>query len=1488
MPEAFHLHQDYSQPIAAGLAQALSGRGELNVEVTFDTAVQDPETFIYVDLITAAGGQRLHLSVRIKDKLVLLNTQQAGVWGEAVAVDIDFTPLRHWRLWLVLAPDGLFSVKLGQITLCQLATRVRPQNIVTVAGNASHRCALRMAEPSIGLSGVFDSATQTALIHGALPEDFDPALLAFSVADRPIALDRMTPAVIAGQPWLACRLSQADLAEAGPGEMGILVTGPEGDFRVHDVLSHPIVEISQGDIVLRGVTQAPLEDVFWRCRETGAQTATRLVTSGPALSGGRGPGFVRFITPLSEFLRLIPTPEDLAPTAPNVLDLHVAGLAPAPYGIAIGPAIYVQLEALARAAVDGGWAETAEWRMVFMDWWSVLHAPEHLPLIKKVAPFLSDFLAKQRQFAGAVLSLEEAAPPARVEAPAAELVAFWRAVRSVGDLLATPDVSAEALRRHVLYLAGLMRADERHFFMLEISDVLLEFGLAEVISAEIAEGFVADLITPDKSAWQLSAALAPLAARKRIEECVSVLLRLSKLPDTGFNHRAISAAVVAIVKAKLPRDLRFKAAYAYLEFLKSLGSQEYASFRHAGLMRALVLIILASSDEPDWFQTDMMSFAEKHFATVPEFWSLFEAERRATTRPGGIFMERFVEMAGTAMRNNAALAGFRALTGDPAAERPALRIVAEGARRDYLDTFLSLHGLKDPTHSGSLSNTALSEDIFLRTAAHPFPDAGAATQSRLPPRALRDAVLRLQSFPMVEYRSLLENIGQAALAGDVERLCDFLPLCSEGGPTGDPATNAVVLDAITWGLLAAKRDDGALLGALIVQILDRLRTAPDATAVPPGLHAAVRRLTQAARAGDLDTLTLRQIEALDEVYRDRFPLAEDEAPQSDLPAGGFFGDTLIALITCRKYLETRAKECRETWIKDVEAAGAKVLFFCGSDDINGAAEVDEATGVVTLPVGDAYEDLPAKVLAIFRWIRQNRPESYVLKIDDDCYLDAKTFLTSLSYRRSHYFGRPLTAFPATFDRAWHQAKSARPGNQRAIDTSPLGTRYADGGGSYVLSRHALDQLEQVADSSMGVRLRLASYFEDKMIGDLLQAGGIQVSDMGYTSMQARRTHGGALPVLQIDRTFVPSALSGIAVAHLDTMGLMAQIRDDREGDAAGVPKLWPPRLWPMNAKPSLAYDSNMLEMLNPQGAREKIENAEFVCVCALRNEMTILPHFLAHYRKLGVQVFLIADNLSDDGTREFLHGQPDVVLFSAANDYKVSHYGVDWQRVLLDHFCAGRWVVVADADEFLLTRDNTPETQPGALPALCRSLEAEGHDAALAMMADMYPEGALEAADFAQFAPAETARCYDRVPVRRWSFNRGPFGNLGSYVSGLRHRLMPLSPPERFTAQKVAVFRFNPLMSFSEGFHFGTGLRFSPQPLAFLHYKYSAEFAAKARLEALRGQHFGGGVEYRAYLALVEQGLTSLWREGISETLDLTSPGALDRVLAGVVPPFAV
>ena len=74
----------------------------------------------------------------------------------------------------------------------------------------------------------------------------------------------------------------------------------------------------------------------------------------------------------------------------------------------------------------------------------------------------------------------------------------------------------------------------------------------------------------------------------------------------------------------------------------------------------------------------------------------------------------------------------------------------------------------------------------------------------------------------------------------------------------------------------------------------------------------------------------------------------------------------------------------------------------------------------------------------------------------------------------------------------------------------------------------------------------------------------------------------------------------------------------------------------------------------------------------MRNERIRLPYFLAYYRRLGVNHFLIVDNGSDDGTRDFLAEQSDVSVWSATAGYKQSRFGMDWMMHLLRRHGHGR------------------------------------------------------------------------------------------------------------------------------------------------------------------------------------------------------------------------
>jgi glycosyltransferase involved in cell wall biosynthesis len=310
-------------------------------------------------------------------------------------------------------------------------------------------------------------------------------------------------------------------------------------------------------------------------------------------------------------------------------------------------------------------------------------------------------------------------------------------------------------------------------------------------------------------------------------------------------------------------------------------------------------------------------------------------------------------------------------------------------------------------------------------------------------------------------------------------------------------------------------------------------------------------------------------------------------------------------------------------------------------------------------------------------------------------------------------------------------------------------------------------------------------------------------------------------------------------------------------------ELWPKKIWSTYLQPSIKSNSNQLELLTDakQATRLLANNLQVICV--VRNEMIMLPHFLAHYRQLGVKSFIFVDNCSNDGSREYLYNQDDVVLYSADTDYKHSHYGVAWQQAILGNHCLGKWVLVADADEFFIFTDCEHRT----LSDFIKDIEQENCNASCIYMIDMYPKGDLDEADFTKQSPFTVAAWFDNPSVIPWSlhFKSGYFSNSLMTVSCLRHRLVPEAARHEFVSQKYALFRYAPWQRFSEGLHCATNLRISKQKTYFAHFKYHAGFKAKVETEIHRGQHFNNAAEYKYYSTILNESKGNFYQTGISE-----------------------
>jgi hypothetical protein len=137
----------------------------------------------------------------------------------------------------------------------------------------------------------------------------------------------------------------------------------------------------------------------------------------------------------------------------------------------------------------------------------------------------------------------------------------------------------------------------------------------------------------------------------------------------------------------------------------------------------------------------------------------------------------------------------------------------------------------------------------------------------------------------------------------------------------------------------------------------------------------------------------------------------------------------------------------------------------------------------------------------------------------------------------------------------------------------------------------------------------------------------------------------------------------------------------------------------------------------------------FTLTGIVHNEMHFLPAFLPHYRALGVDRFMFIDDQSDDGSKEYLAEQPDVVVLASnwrfgdrltqkeAGHPNLVNARMDkiWRNLLLRKFCLNVWSLHLDADEFL----DLPAGM--TIQQLVARMEQTDIRAVWSVMLDMYP-----------------------------------------------------------------------------------------------------------------------------------------------------------------------
>ncbi|QBF34247.1 glycosyltransferase family 2 protein [Thalassococcus sp. S3] len=1115
------------------------------------------------------------------------------------------------------------------------------------------------------------------------------------------------------------------------------------------------------------------------------------------------------------------------------------------------------------------------------DLFSMLLAIEHvryaglMPLLSKTAREALTSLAAERGLTAFLTSAEPAAderpetdetdptetPTVRV-APEMLLAQQARA-RFTETMRANPETDpAQALAEHVA-THHVLSPEGRRALYLSLSEYFCLRDDFETLYTRAAADGVAHFEAAE-SAWHNSSILPFLYMQNRIEDIRRLLWRL----NTELTGWVITPAVAWVVRTLItdgPLAVGEKARedilHAFISFIDKRSDTYWERVGCTKLTETTIALLTHADRFADYMQRDLVAFALRNYGVSHLFWDLVDAALAAGT----------LQPEPRLAAGRAAFAAIvrRVETGAGDIEADLAFFEAAGTKQitRFRIELLGPTGIEPkPGHTvfDTLTLTGRSQgEAALRALAAPgFSDG----DPELVTAAASAMAARYDTLPRAPYHQLQIATSRRAMAclarlaetpDATQDVMSELSVLSRDLATLASQRSAFVGFGIGLSLLnslirlGAEEAATAMLGSLgaIRAALppDESESVRDAPALRMALRALRRteRMVEGPFAGAALELFPRASQALS---------AADKAERSteiglDWAEASPFFDTIVVVFSCQANLDTRIAAMREGWLAQLAEIGVPYIVVVGNGD--GRRDGD----VVYLDAPDDYEGLPLKTLATVDWVTRNTPFTHMLKIDDDCFLNVDQFFHSHSYRKFDYYGRRLTLVAGQMDRSWHFGKSTSPRGRLELDKSPEPARYADGGSGYALSRRAMHMLLQQAATPEGRRLVQNSFMEDKLVGDLLAQAKIEVSEEDHFVAVRRRSHAEGLAVSRWVNGFDASAAAPTKVVHLDTHHAQKEAVEKLT-----APTLTPKKIWPSYSPVKLVSETNALELVSSEARLAEVNGSDIAVVACMRNEMFMLPHFLAHYRKLGITGFLIADNCSDDGTLEYLAEQPDVAVFSVDTDYRLSQYGVAWQQAILSNLRVGRWSLVADADELLVWQKEQTES----LPALLQSADFAACDAARIFMLDMYPQGSLEEAGFASGDPFAEAGYVDAKAFLTTSSGLGPFSNQPTWSSGLRHRLIPGSRPELFVAQKIALLKYKPWMRLSAGLHYAADVQLSDQALVFAHFKYNAEFRAKAQAEVQRRQHFNNAEEYKKYLALLSEGRDRIYDPALS------------------------
>lgn len=290
-------------------------------------------------------------------------------------------------------------------------------------------------------------------------------------------------------------------------------------------------------------------------------------------------------------------------------------------------------------------------------------------------------------------------------------------------------------------------------------------------------------------------------------------------------------------------------------------------------------------------------------------------------------------------------------------------------------------------------------------------------------------------------------------------------------------------------------------------------------------------------------------------------------------------------------------------------------------------------------------------------------------------------------------------------------------------------------------------------------------------------------------------------------------------------------------------KVFRSNLWSNPSNIEIAY-SFIYSNLQLMKKSLKAYSGEVILICVVKNDLVRMKSFFRHYRKIGINKFVIIDNGSNDGTLEFLLEQTDTDVYSVKDKfYSKRKYG--WINKVLYIYGFNQWYLYADSDELFVFEGIESKN----IRSLIHCAENQNKRRVSSLMVDMYSEKEIFSSNIKESD----------------IFNELIYFDTDSYQVSTTHKGLAINggPRKRVLSQennwKGPLLIKHPLFYFIEGEMIESAhyifpfIESSPPVSALLHYKFTNSDLARYKQIAKDGNFSNGSKEYKQYIKSYEK-----------------------------------